>query len=191
MLNCLTTHYAALWEECYSDSFRTQRWLKQDARLSDEVFRNLGPTWSRSCSLRTDFERRQALVEIDVLVAKAMGLTLRELQTIYRVQFPVMRHYDRDTWYDQKGRIVYTNSKGLIGVGLPRVVGNSGEPTEEGLCWEDVKEMREGVLRQRVVDDTMRGGPVERVIEYHAPFTVCDREADYAEVWETVGKGGE
>ncbi len=119
-LNCLTTHYADLWSECWDDSFRQQRWAKDDPRLPNSFFSNLTPTWQSDCALRTDYCRRQALVEIDVLVAQALGLTLDELITIYRVQFPVMQQYERDTWYDQNGRIVFTASKGLTGVGFPR-----------------------------------------------------------------------
>ena len=173
-LNCLTKHYAELWSECWGEGFREQRWYGDDPRLDPDFFRELTPEWGRDCALRTDFARRWALVELDVLVARELGLTLEELQTIYRVQFPVMRQYEADTWYDQNGRIVFTNSKGLPGVGFSRAE------------WNPIKAMTEGRVERTITDTTLPTGPVERTITYQAPFTKCDREQDYAEVWAAL-----
>jgi hypothetical protein len=187
-LNCLTTHYAELWSECWDDAFRHQRWAKQDPRLPNSFFSNLTPTWQRDCALRTDYARRQALVEIDVLVAQALGLTLDELITIYRVQFPVMQQYERDTWYDRNGRIVFTASKGLTGVGFPRK--GSGRGANKTTGWEDIQEMTSGTVSRTIVDDTLPGGSVERTITYEAPFDRCDRVGDYRVVWGYFEKEG-
>ncbi len=181
-LNCLTTHYADLWSECWDDSCRHQRWAKDDHRLCNTFFTNLTPTWQRDCALRTDYARRQALVEIDVLVAQALKLTLDELITIYRVQFPVMQQYERDTWYDRNGRIVFTASKGLTGVGFPRK--GSGRGANKSTGWEDIADMASGTVSRTIVDDTLPGGPVERTITYEAPFDRCDRVEDYKTAWE-------
>jgi hypothetical protein len=181
-LNCLTTHYADLWSECWHDAFRSQRWAKNDPRLPNSFFSNLTPTWQRDCALRTDYARRQALVEIDVLVAQALGLTLDELITIYRVQFPVMQQYERDTWYDRNGRIVFTASKGLTGVGFPRK--GTGRGANKTTGWEDIADMTSGTVSRTIVDDTLPGGPVERTITYEAPFDRCDRVEDYRVAWE-------
>ncbi len=70
--------------------------------------------------LRNWFERRQALVEIDVITAMAFGLTLEELIVIYNIQFPVLQQNEDDTWYDTKRNIAFTCSRGLNGVGLDR-----------------------------------------------------------------------
>lgn len=187
-LNCLTTHYAALWEDLYDPAFAEDAFAKSDHRLTS--WSSLGPEWNRNTALRTDYERRQALIELDVLAAMSLGLTLKELKTIYRVQFPVLRQYEGDTYYDQRGRIIYTSNRGLTGVGLPRVKGNKGYPTVDGLYWEDVADMKEGTLEQVVEDTTLPGGPVERRIVFEAPFDLCDRERDYEEVWRTFEARG-
>jgi hypothetical protein len=173
-LNCLTTHYTDLWRECWDDAHRKEAWLADDPRLDADFWRNLTPEWTRRCALRTDFARRWALVELDVLAARALDLTLAELQTIYRIQFPVMRQYEADTWYDQSGRIIFTNSKGLPGVGLPRVE------------WNEVRALQSGTIKRTVTDTTLPTGPIEREIIYYAPFTKCDRETDYATVWRKL-----
>jgi hypothetical protein len=181
VLNCLTTPYAGLWAQSWDPAFRDQRWSKADPRLDPAWFLSLTPTWHRDCALRTDYARRQALVEIDVLVAMALGLTLDELITLYRVQFPVMQQYERDTWYDRHGRIVFTASKGLTGVGFPRKGGGKGASKTTG--WEDIAHLQDGHVTRTVRDDTLPGGPVERTITYVAPFDRCDRVEDYRTAW--------
>ena len=85
--------------------------------------------------IRNYFARRQALVEIDVVAAMALGLTLDELIMMYKIQFPVLQQNEQDTWYDVNGQIVFTCSKGLTGVGLDR----KGTPRSGILGWEDIR----------------------------------------------------
>ena len=182
----------------YIDAFRADRWAKADTRLSPEFFVGLTREWHRDVALRTNYARRQALVEIDILTAMALGLILDELLTIYRVQFPVMRQYEADTWYDANGRIVFTASKGLPGVGLPRKAAKGDtsyslrtgdtDRTDIALGWQDVRDLSEGTVTRRIKEDTLPWGPIERHIEYSAPFDRCDREQDYRTAWTVLSR---
>ena len=174
ILNCLTTQYSAIWKKHWNKQFNTFLWTKQESRLTQDYFQNLTNDWNYFIPLRTDYERRQALVEIDVLTAMALGMTLEQLKTIYRIQFPVLQQYEADTWYDANGRIVFTTNRSLVGVGFDR-------PT-----WENnVKGAPAGkVFTREIEDDTQPGGPVKRTVEYVAPFDKCDREQDYETAWK-------
>ena len=206
LLVCLTSSYAELWQDCFAEEWRNDRWAKNDTRLENNRFRDLASEWTRKYPLRTNYERHQALVEIDVLVAMALDLTVDELCAIYRIQFPVLKQNENDTWYDRNGRIIFTCSKGLPGVGLTRHE------------WNEAKSMMSGSIEQWVADDIMPDyrkahahirlpdgteldcpcldypepipGPVERLITYISPFDHCDREADYRTAWAAFKQRG-
>lgn len=171
LLNCLVQNYYKYWEKQYNDIFRSDTWSKSDPRLRPERFSSLTSKWTWDTPLRIDYERRQALVEIDVLTAMALGMTLDQLKTIYRIQFPVLQSYEADTWYDRNGRIVFTNNRSLTGVGYDRS------------NWETIKDATSGTFTRTTTDDTQPCGTIERTIEYVAPFDHCNREQDYETAW--------
>ena len=174
LLNCLTKNYCDIWNKVFKEEYKEVTWSKKDSRLDNAHFTELCKEWNQRFPLRTDFERRYGLVEIDVLTAMALGMTLQQLKTIYRIQFPVLQSYEADTWYDANGRITFTNNRSLVGVGFDR--------KEFELNMKNAPAGKK--FYRTIMDDTMPGGPVERTIEYIAPFDRCDRARDYEIAWK-------
>ena len=195
-LMCLTNPYMGLWSSLFTTEFTEEWWTQEAKGLDTNWFSRLTPSLTRGCALRSDLMRRQALLELDVLTAQAMGLDLKDLLTLYRLRFRVMRDYEASTWYDQKGRIIFTTNAALPSVGLPRTkrVKDASERITyrvngyavdaKGLGFEDVKDMKEGYIEKTFPDMSMTDAPVMTTVRYEAPFFQMDREADYRRAWE-------
>ncbi len=161
-LNCLTTHYADLWDR----NLPKKEDLLPSAKSADPRcagWEKAPRTWTWDAPLRTHYARRQALVELDALAALSLHMTLDELQLIYRVQFPVLQQYERETYYDRRGKIVFTVNKGLNGVGLDRKQ------------WEQIKDAKNG--------DRLPEWAVDAGGAFEPPFDRCDREEDMAQAY--------
>ena len=182
LLNCLTKHYAELWEDMWKEEYKQGSWSIEDKRL--KPFASLTEQWQWSTPLRNYFERRQALVEIDVIAAMALGLSLQDLEMIYTIQFPVLQQNENDTWYDAEGKIVFTCSRGLTGVGLDRLAWNAmrGNPITDAdgtvIAYEGAEPQYTHTIDPRKSE--LYGGQQQTFI---APYNRCDRIADYRTAW--------
>jgi len=188
LLNCLTRPYADLWQECWNDAYKQEQWSIADNRL--KPFTSLSEQWDWTTPLRNYFERRQALVEIDVIVAMALGLSLKDLEMIYTIQFSVLQQNENDTWYDAKGQIVFTCSTGLKGVGLDRR-GNRNSAGWEDIRGEEILDAEGRIIGYKGITSThthtidpakseLYGGQQQT---FYAPYKRCDRIADYRRAW--------
>ncbi|MCM2372096.1 DNA methyltransferase family protein [Aporhodopirellula aestuarii] len=201
-LNCLTNEYRQLWQSLASQDINLEAWVAEDHRFASEYelpWDELDPSdWTWKTPLRSDFTRRQALLEIDVLVAMALGLTLEELLTIYRVQFPVMRMYELADEYDARGRHLPNTVRKNQGGTQFRTVRNEAlekhpeayktRPAEDALSpnWPFADEI--GDAPPLEVSWEIDDGLQTVTKTFYPPFTKVDREADYARAWEEFEK---
>lgn len=177
LLNCLSVYYADLWQSCWRDDYANETWSIDDDRLKS--FDGLSQEWSWNTPLRNYFERRMALVEIDVLAAMALGLSLEDLEMIYNIQFPVLQQNENDTWYDAKGNIIFTCSRGLTGVGLDRTAWDAirGERLDDNTFAGTAPTYVHTIDPQK---SELYGG---QQVTYYAPYNRQNRIEDYRRAW--------
>ena len=106
-LNCVFQAHGDLWNRCWRVGYMDDTWASVPSSgvplLIDAA------EWNRFVPLRIAEARRQALLEVDVLIALALEVSIDDLCTVYRTQFPVLYGYDRKRdHYDANGRLVQT-----------------------------------------------------------------------------------
>ncbi|MDG5800796.1 hypothetical protein QA597_10535 [Marinilabiliaceae bacterium ANBcel2] len=167
--NCVNKYFGDLWKRNWNAYFKTIHWSKDDTRL--KLWSSLQDNWSWNTPLRNHYERRQALIEIDVIISMALGLTLEDLILMYEVQFSVLQQNEEDTYFDAEGKIVFTSSRSLSGTGVPRGT------------WDEIKEMKFGEKYKYVIDPARNELQAGKELTYIAPFVLCDRIEDYKTAW--------
>jgi hypothetical protein len=155
-LSAISDAYGDLWSIAFQPGFQSDAWaggLNYENRPSLAAASKL---WDNSVPLRRASDRRQALVEIDAIVALMLGITADELCTIYRTQFAVLYGYDRNSYYyDANGRLV-PNS-------VLTIWRKSGDATS--------------------AEDRTATNASGNTYTYELPFVTLDREADMRQAY--------
>ncbi|MFF9687630.1 class I SAM-dependent DNA methyltransferase [Streptomyces sp. NPDC014623] len=109
-LNCLTTAYSSLWEELFHPTWPGyENWANPTWPNLAPLASSLTPTWQYGTPLRTEYERRAALVELDALVSVWLGITADQLVAIYKSRYPVLSDYESEMYFDAHGHKIARN----------------------------------------------------------------------------------
>lgn len=162
-LNCLTDAYADLWNAAFDPSWQAMEWAPHRDYIGKVELGDVDAEWSGRSPLRNALARRQALVEIDALVALMLGLTADELCTVYRTQFAVLYGYEKKNLYDVYGRLV------------PNDIAAAYRKKGESLS-EDERTFPRTEAECDAAEEATGHRPSRYT--YHFPFQTNDREAD-------------
>jgi hypothetical protein len=151
-LNCLSDAYVDLWRHALDGTSIDDAWTGGLDYVGRPALSEVTSNWTPAVPLRRASDRRQALVELDALVALGLDLPVEQLCTIYRTQFPVLWGYDRNTYvYDANGRVA---------------------PNSVLTVWR-----RKGNDRITEEERTVTNASGNTYV-YELPFVTLDREAD-------------
>lgn len=151
-LNCLTSAYAGLWDAALPRA--DDEWAGGVDYPGRPALAGVPDHWDATVPLRRASDRRQALLELDVLAAMCLRVSADELVTVYRTQFPVLAGYDRLTvLFDANGRVV---------------------PSGLAALWRKPDGVAQLDASQRTVEHLSSGVSYT----YELPFRPLDREQD-------------
>ncbi|MER5405579.1 class I SAM-dependent DNA methyltransferase [Streptomyces sp. NPDC002769] len=109
-LNSLTTAYASIWNELYDPTWaHYEGWANSTWPNIKPLAQHLDSVWEYDTPLRTEHERRAALVELDALASVWLGITADQLVAIYKSRYPVLSEYESEMYFDAKGRKIAAN----------------------------------------------------------------------------------
>lgn len=199
-LNCLTRDFEPLWkalapltdpEDAWTPAFADWPALAVGKRARAEAPHPADPgageepitwdhagdlglsTWTMDTPLRSDYERRAALVETDALGAIMLGLTAEQLCLIYRAQFGVLRKYEHTMWFDALGHQIARHHQAY---------GVHQDKTDYPTLMSYIQDMEEAGLdpcADQPPEAWYEDGPYTDLLSrYEAPFTKADREAE-------------
>ena len=120
--------------------------------------------------LRSEYDRRAALVEIDALAAIMLGITAEQLCAIYRAQFGVLRKYEYRMFFDAQGSKI---AKETHARGWKQLQGDY-ELAEQ--WYRDYEEGRDNALDSAAIP--VPDLPAQLRDRYCAPLIRPDREAE-------------
>ncbi|MER5556202.1 class I SAM-dependent DNA methyltransferase [Streptomyces sp. NPDC002793] len=104
-LNALTSHFAPLWAELFDPHWAGyEDWANPNWPRLEPLAFNLQKTWEYTTPLRTEYERRAALVELDALVSLWLGISADQLIAIFKSRYPQLYDYESATYFDANGR---------------------------------------------------------------------------------------
>ncbi|MFJ3793624.1 hypothetical protein [Kitasatospora sp. NPDC090091] len=106
-LNCITDEFAPIWSELFRREWLEQeKWAIVWPLIQGALAGGLSGEWSPRTPLRSEYERRSALVELDALVAVWLGITAEQLISIYRSRYSILADRETEMWFDAAGRRV-------------------------------------------------------------------------------------
>ncbi|MGW5430535.1 class I SAM-dependent DNA methyltransferase [Streptomyces sp. NPDC004059] len=104
-LNALTDAYAPLWKRLFNPTWPAyEDWANPNWPSIGPLATHLKSSWESNTPLRSEHERRAALIEIDALVAVWLGISADQLAAIYNGRYAVLHEYESDMYFDARGR---------------------------------------------------------------------------------------